>query len=161
MAASRVRELFDKGTDAFNRHDVQGFTAQMAGDVTLMAPGVGGELKGKAAVSAFYQGWLDAFPDAKVEIDAVQVLDDMAIEEGHFVGTHRGTLHTASGDLPATGRKVRGDYMQIVRFRGDQIASFHLVFDRMDLFEQLGLAPTAEAEEPTRMAGEQPGMQTH
>jgi uncharacterized protein (TIGR02246 family) len=160
MAASRVRELFDKGTDAFNRHDVEGFTGQMADDVRMTAPGVG-ELQGKAAVSAFYQGWIGAFPDAHVEIDAVQVLEDMAIEEGHFVGTHRATLHTPSGDLPATGRGVRGDYVQVLRFRGDLIASFHLVYDRMDLLEQLGLSPTAEAEQPSRMEGEQPGMQTH
>jgi predicted ester cyclase len=162
MAASKVREIVKKGTDAFNRHDADGFAETMAEDVRTRAPGVG-ELSGKQAVKAFYKSWLDAFPDARVEIDALHVLDDLAIEEGVFTGTHRGTLSGPAGDLPPTGRKVRVEYMQVGRVRGDKVASFHLVFDRLALMEQLGVAQAAEAEAPTRRPGEAAGegMQTH
>ncbi len=156
MAAAKVRELFEKGPDAFNRHDIDGFTALMARDVRVTAPGAD-ELRGKTAAREFYKSWIDAFPDAHVEIDAVHVLEDVAIEEGHFTGTHRATLRTPSGDLPATGRSVRVEYMQVRRFRGDEIASFHLVFDRVEMLEQLGLAPSAGAEQPRPTPGERPG----
>jgi predicted ester cyclase len=160
MAASKVREQFEKGTDAFNRHDADGFAETMAEDVRTRAPGVG-ELSGKAAVKAFYKGWIDAFPDARVEITAVQILDDMAVEEGVFTGTHRGTLHGPAGDLPPTGRSVRVEYMQVVRYRGDRAASFHLEFDRLGLMEQLGAASQAGATPPLRPGEAGESLQTH
>jgi predicted ester cyclase len=153
MASSKVRKVFDEGVSAFNRHDMDAFTGPMADDVRIAAPGAG-EIQGKVAARGFYRSWIDAFPDCRVEIDAVHVLEDTAIEEGHFVGTHRATLRLPDGDIPATGRSVRVDYMQVVRFRGDEISSFHLVFDRMEMLEQLGLG--AE-EEPAARSKEQPG----
>jgi predicted ester cyclase len=146
MAASKVRETFEKGTDAFNRHDVEGFAETMTDDVKTRASGVG-ELRGKPAVKAFYKGWLDAFPDARVEITSVTITDDLAAEEGVFTGTHRATLHSPGGDIPATGRNVRIEYLQVSRYRGDKISSFHLVFDRLEMLEQLGLAPAMSMEE--------------
>ena len=143
MASSTVRKTFEKGTDAFNAHDMDAFAGIMAEDVSARAPG-NLALGGKQAVKAFYGSWLDAFPDARVEITALHVLDDTAIEEGVFTGTHRATLRSPSGDVPATGRTVRVEYIQVLRFRGDRIASFHLVFDCAELLEQLGLAPSNE-----------------
>jgi predicted ester cyclase len=160
MTASRVHAVSRKGTDAFNRHDADGFAETMTDDVRTRAPGVG-ELVGKPAVKAFYKSWLDAFPDARVEVMGLHVLDDLAVEEGVFTGTHRGLLHSPAGDLPPTGRKVRVEYMQVARFRGDEVAAFHLVFDRLEMLEQLGVASTAEApmRQPGEAAGE--GLQTH
>ena len=162
MAASKVREMFEKGTDAFNRHDIEGLAETMADDVQSRASGVG-ELRGKQAVKGFYQSYLDAFPDGHVEITGVTITDDTAFEEGVFTGTHRATLRGPAGEIPATGRSVRVDYIQVVRFRGDRASTFHLVFDRMQMLEQLGLAPGAGAEAGTRRAGEEeaPGLQPH
>jgi hypothetical protein len=39
---------------------------------------------------------------------------------------------------------VAVEYIQVIRFRGEKAASFHLVFDRAELLEQLGVSPTAE-----------------
>ncbi len=143
MTTSEVRRLFDRGTSAFNAHDMKAFAETMAEDVSVRAPGMG-ELKGKQAVTAFYRGWIDAFPDARVDMTAIHILDDVAIEQGVFVGTQRAVLHTPNGDLPATGRSVRIEYTQVVRYRGDKVASFDLSYDRMELLEQLGLSPSAE-----------------
>ena len=153
MASSDVRKTFEKGTDAFNAHDIEAFAALMVDDVTTRAPGCP-ELDGKEAATAFYRSWLDAFPDAHVEIQALHVLDDAAIEEGVFSGTHRATLRSPGGDLPATGRSVRVDYIQVLRFRGDKIAASHLAFDRLELLQQLGLAPSAEEEAASGWRGE-------
>ncbi len=158
MAASKVKEVFEKGTDAFNQHDVKGFAATMADDVRTRAPGID-ELKGKQAVTAFYKGWMDAFPDSRVEITAAHVLDDVVIEEGVFTGTHRGTLSGPGGDLPPTGRSVRVEYIQVLQFRGDKVTSFHLSFDRLAMLEQLGVAPSAEQEAEAQRAGEEAGQQ--
>ncbi|BDG01813.1 ester cyclase [Anaeromyxobacter oryzae] len=153
MASSTVRTVFEKGTSAFNAHDVDAMAETMTDDVSTRAPG-GTELSGKQAVKAFYKSWIDAFPDAHVDIKAVHVLDDVAVEEGVFTGTHRATLKSPGGDLPATGRNVSVEYIQVLRFRGDRVASFHLVFDRAEMLEQLGLAPSPEAMAASGRRGE-------
>jgi hypothetical protein len=37
--AMTVREAFEKGTDTFNAHDIDGFTSVLADDVVYQAPG--------------------------------------------------------------------------------------------------------------------------
>jgi hypothetical protein len=60
-----------------------------------------------------------------------------------FTGTHDGVLTTSVGEIPPTGRSVSVEYIQVIRFREDKHASFHLAFDRLLMLEQLGLMPTS------------------
>lgn len=121
-----LREAFDKGTETFNAHDIDGFTEVLADDVVFRAPG-GMAGQGKAACADFYRGWLNACPDAHVE--------------GTFTGTHNGVLRSPSADIPPTGRSVAIDYIHVLRFRDGKHVSFDLMFDRLTLLEQLGLVP--------------------
>jgi predicted ester cyclase len=141
VVATPVRELFDRGTRAFNAHDMDGFAETMADDVVVTAPGV--HIEGKAAAVHFYRGWIQAFPDARVTIAAVHILDDVAVEEGVFSGTHRGVLHSPTGDLPPTGRAVEIAYIQVLRFGDAHTVGFNLMFDRLAMLEQLGVTPAA------------------
>lgn len=152
MSNSRLRELFERHTEAFNGHDLDAFAEDMADDVSVRAPG-GVELRGRASVKAFYGSWVEAFPDARVRIDAAHFTDDVVVEEGTFCGTHQGTLRGPQGDLPPTGRTLRAGYVQVVRYRGDQIASFHLLYDRAELMEQLG-GTASEEEDASTWEGE-------
>jgi steroid delta-isomerase-like uncharacterized protein len=135
-----IREAFEKGTDAFNAHDIGAFTDLLADDVVFQVPG-GMSGEGKDACARYYAGWLDAFPDAHAEIHAVHFAGDVAVEEGTFTGTHRGVLRGPAGEIPPTGRHVRADYIHVLRFRGDKTARFSLMYDRLELLEQLGLVP--------------------
>lgn len=45
------------------------------------------------------------------------------------------------GDIPPTGRTVKVDYIQVLRFRAGKHVSFNLMFDRLMMLEQLGLIP--------------------
>ena len=134
-----AREAFQKGTDTFNAHDIDGFTSVLADDVTYSAPGISGQ--GKAACAEFFAGWFGAFPDAHVEVHALHDTGDAAVEEGTFTGTHNGVLRSPAGDIPPTGRPVTVDYTQVLRFRDGRHASFSLMYDRLQMLEQLGLIP--------------------
>ncbi len=46
--AMTVREAFEKGTETFNAHDIDGFTSVLADDADFLAPG-GMNGQGKAA----------------------------------------------------------------------------------------------------------------
>jgi ketosteroid isomerase-like protein len=135
-----TREAFERGTQTFNDHDIDGFAEVLADDVVFTAPGVSGE--GKGPCVEFYGGWLNAFPDGHVDVHEVHILDNVAVEEGSFSGTHDGVLHGAMGDVQPTGRAVRVDYIQVLRFRDGKHVSFNLMFDRLSMLEQLGLIPT-------------------
>jgi steroid delta-isomerase-like uncharacterized protein len=135
-----ARAAFEQGTATFNAHDIDGFAAVLADDVVFTAPG-GQRGEGKAACAAFFAGWLGAFSEAHVEVHALHLAGDVAAEEGTFTGTHDGVLHTPRGDVPPTGRSVSLDYIQVLRFRDGRHTRFHLMFDRLQMLEQLGLVP--------------------
>jgi ketosteroid isomerase-like protein len=143
MAVS-MREAFERGTDTFNAHDIDGFAEVLAEDVVFEAPG-GMRGEGKEACTGFYGSWFAAFPDAHVDVASVHFIDDVAVEEGTFTGTHDGVLHAPTGDIPPTGRSVELDYIQVLRFRDGKHVSFHLMFDRLLMLEQLGLVPAPSA----------------
>ena len=134
-----AREAFERGTETFNAHDVEGFAEVLADDVAFRAPG-GMRGQGRPACVEFYGGWLAAFPDGQVEVQGVHIIDDVAVEEGTFTGTHSGILRTSTGEIPPTGRKVGLRYIQVLRFRDGRHASFHLIYDRLLMLEHLGLA---------------------
>jgi hypothetical protein len=85
---------------------------------------------------AFYRHWLEAFPDARLEPDAIHVTDDLTVEHGVFTGTHDGVART--------GRSVSLQYIQLLRYRDDKLISMMLMFDRLAMLEQLGLARDAD-----------------
>ena len=139
-----VREAFETGTETFNAHDLDGFAAVLADDVNFTAPG-GLHGEGKTACVAFFGSWLGAFSDAHVDVHALHIAGDVAVEEGTFTGTHDGVLVSPSGGIDPTGRPVRVDYVQVLRFRDGKHVSFNLMFDRLSMLEQLGLVPAPTA----------------
>jgi ketosteroid isomerase-like protein len=139
-----AREAFDKGTAAFNSHDIEGFAQVLADDVVFRAPG-GIRGNGKEACAAFFGGWFSAFPDTHVDVHAAHFIGDVAVEEGTFTGTHKGVLRGPKGDIAPTGRLVAVDYIQVLRFRDGKHASFNLLFDQLAMLEQLGLVPADHA----------------
>ena len=132
--------MFEKGTDTFNAHDVDGFTSVLADERHLPRAGRDGG-QGKAVCAQFFAGWWDAFPDARVDVHAVHIAGDIITEEGTFTGTHHGTLHSPGRRHRPTGRAVAVDYIHVLRYRGGMHVSFNLLFDRLLMLEQLGIIP--------------------
>jgi len=139
-----IREAFDRGTEAFNAHDLEAFGELMSDDVVQTAPG-GLRFDGKAAALEFYGVWFEAFPDCHVDVNRLIVDDDVAVEEGTFSGTHTGVFHSPDGDIPPTGRPVKARYLNVVTFRDGKFISEDLMYDRLLLLEQLGLIPEPAA----------------
>jgi predicted ester cyclase len=137
---STAREIFDLQTRAFNDHDIETFATTLDEGVVQVAPG-DMIARGRLACVEFFGSWIEAFPDAHVEVTAVHEAGDVIVEEGIFNGTQNGVFHTPAGDVPPTGRKVRGEYIQVITFRNGKCIAANLMFDRLQLLEQLGLVP--------------------
>jgi hypothetical protein len=101
----------------------------------------------------FYGGWLRAFPDAHTDVSDVYFVDDIAVEEGTFSGTHDGALHTPSEDMPPTGGAISVPYIHVLRYRDGLHVALTLVFDWLLLLEQLGLVPAPRRRSDARTEG--------
>lgn len=139
-----IQQLAEQTEDAFNRHDRAATERLCAPDAVLSAPG-DMTCTGRREVCDFLQSWWDAFPDAHITIRKLHYAGDTFIEEGTFSGTHDGIFHTPMGDIPPTHRPVTGEYISVNRCNADTVVSQYLLFDRLQLLEQLGLIPAPAA----------------
>jgi len=137
---ANIEELIERGNQAFNRHDVDGVLSLYADNAEMKGPG-GMVSKGKDEIRRFTEGWIQGFPDCKITVTNRIVSGNTLVEEGVFTGTHTGTFPTPMGDIPPTGGKVEGEFVDIFVVENDKVVSDRLTFDRLQLMEQLGLIP--------------------
>lgn len=136
--AKAVVERMIKAIDA---HDLEAAARDSAPDEVLTAPG-DMTVKGPQAIKEFNKNWITAFPDARIETQVIFAQGDHVAIKAQFIGTHNATLKSPAGDIPATGKKVRGDFLELFEVDRGLIKKAHLMFDQVQLLTQLGLAPT-------------------
>ncbi len=140
-----AKAVVERGLKAFNAHDMEAVARDAAPDIELTSPG-DIKVKGPQATKEYNQNWVRAFPDARVEAKQIFSQGNNVIVEGVFTGTHDGTLKTSMGDVPATGRKVKGDFIQIFEVDRGLVKRNHLMFDQVQLMTQLGMAPAPQSQ---------------
>jgi len=143
-----LKELSQRSTAAFNAHDADALAALDHQDVVNTAPSPSGrtELRGREAAKGYNQSWFTAFPDAKTTISNEVITGDFIVQEGIFEGTNTGTWKSEAGDMPATGKTLKGQYCLVARTKDGLIISSNLYFDQVQVLTQLGLMPVpAEA----------------
>lgn len=140
-----TREAADRHLAAFNQKDLEGFIANEAPDIEFTIPG-GITLRGHDQVRDYMLLFWGAFPDIKVTATNQVIDGDTAVTEAVYEGTHTGILRTPHGDVPATGRNVRGRQVAVQRVRDGQVCSERLYFDQLEFLGALGLVSV-----PTRV----------
>ncbi len=139
-----ARDVIERAHTAFNSHDLDAVDRLYAEGAQLKGPG-GMSVTGRAAIREFTKGWFQGFPDCELRVHNIIESGDTIVEEGTFVGTHSGVFPTPMGDIPPTGRRVEGPYVDVFEIHNGEITSDRLTFDRMELMEQLGLVPSPAA----------------
>ena len=139
------KAVIERGMKAFNAHDLEALARDAAPDIEFTAPG-DVKLKGPQDVKEYNQNYVRAFPDARIEAKNIFTQGNNVIVEGILTGTHNGTLKTPMGDVPATGRKVRGEFIQVFEVDRGLVKRVHLIFDQVQLMTQLGMAPAAPSQ---------------
>ena len=89
---------------------------------------------GKLYLSAF----LNAFPDCTFTIDEMIAEGDRVATKKTFTGTHTADF----GDIPATGKRVTLQYVDIMRLRNGRIVEHWLSMDQLSFLQQLGVMST-------------------
>jgi steroid delta-isomerase-like uncharacterized protein len=123
--------------EALNAHDVEGFGDLLSDDFVDHE-----ELPGleptKDGVKAFFHMYLAAFPDLRMSVEDLLPSGDKVVARIRATGTHQGEFM----GMPATGRAVDVQLIDIIRFGDDGLAAEHWgVFDTMTMMVQLGAIP--------------------
>jgi predicted ester cyclase len=127
---------------ALNAQDMDAVVAMLDPQVAVQTPI--GTFTGNEA----YRDWMlmhfRALPDFTHEIRglAAESVDTVAFEL-HAFGTFSGPLALPGGEAAPTGRRVDVPAIDIWRFAGGRVIDYHLYFDRVEFFTQLGLPMTA------------------
>jgi steroid delta-isomerase-like uncharacterized protein len=120
-----------------NAHDVEGFGELLADDFVEheAAPGLAPTKQG---VLQFFTMYIAGFPDLHFAVEDVIASGDRVVGRVRCTGTHDGEFM----GMPATGRQVSVQAVDIIRFGDDGLAAEHWgVFDALGMMQQLGAIP--------------------
>jgi steroid delta-isomerase-like uncharacterized protein len=135
-----AREIGQRFIDAFNAHDEARIRELNSDNTVFEAPG-DVKIQGREPATQYAMAWLNAFPDARINVNNELVAGDWVVQEFTFSGTHEGTLMSPAGEIPATHKTLNGRGVQVFRVEGETVADTRLYFDQVQVMTQLGLMP--------------------
>ena len=126
----RLYELISAG-------DIDGFGEHVADEFVEHDETPGFE-PSKEGVVQMFRMYRAAFPDLRMEAEDVLVDGDKVVARARATGTHLGEFM----GMPATGKRVDIQLIDIIRFGDDGLAHEHWgVSDTLGLLQQLGAIP--------------------
>ena len=141
-----VRDLFGR----IEARDFAGVRHAIADDCDFVAPGFSG--RSGDSVVEWLQPFLSAFPDLRHEAGLLVQSGDSVAFELRLRGTHTEPLVGPGGEFPPTERALRLPAASLWRVADGRIVAYHVFFDQLDLFSQLGLSAG-----PAQAGGPPPG----
>ena len=131
--AATMKRLYD----LINAGDIDGFGELLAEDFVEHEEMPGLE-PSKEGVKQLFHMYRAAFPDLRMEAQDILVSGDKAVARVRATGTHQGEFL----GMPATGKSVDVQLIDITRFGDDGLAREHWgVFDTLAMLQQLGVIP--------------------
>jgi steroid delta-isomerase-like uncharacterized protein len=133
-----VSALMRRTYDLINAGDINGFGDLLASDFVEheVTPGLAPT---KDGVKQFFTMYIAAFPDLQFTIDDILPSGDKGVARATITGTNSGDFM----GMPATGKSVSIQAIDIIRFGDDGLAHEHWgVVDVMAMMQQLGVVPT-------------------
>ncbi len=128
-----MRQFYER----VNAGDVDGFSALIADDL-IEHEKVEGLPQTKEGVIQFFTMLLAAFPDVRMDAEDIIESGDTAWARIRITGTNEGEFM----GMPATGKSVDFQAVDIVRFNDEGMAAEHWgVTDSMTMMQQLGVVP--------------------
>jgi predicted ester cyclase len=136
----KYRATAERAFALMNAHDLAQLKSVFADSCEVTMPGMP-PVRGPEAFAQVVGGWISAFPDLKHEIVGYVEEGDRASWQVRVTGTHTGPLPTPDGPVPATGKRIKIDALDVARFENGKAVSWHVYFDQLPFLQQLGLAP--------------------
>jgi steroid delta-isomerase-like uncharacterized protein len=133
--------LANEFIEAFNDADWKRFAATCSADVSYEERGSNRTVQGVDNVVEAGKGWRTAFPDIRGKVFNCTADGTTAALEITWVATHDGPLELPTGILPATGKAVQMDGVQIFVVEGGKITQMRHYLDLLSMLVQVGAIP--------------------
>ncbi len=92
----------------------------------------------KEGARQLFRMMIAAFPDLRFDAEDILTSDDKVVSRSRVSGTNKGEFM----GMPATGKSINVQAIDIVRFGNDGLAAEHWgVMDMMSIMQQLGALP--------------------
>jgi ketosteroid isomerase-like protein len=104
------------------------------------APELPEPLRGAKAMRAGIEELVQTFPDYHLELVDAFGAGDRLVARIHTKATMLGAMPFGEGTVPPTGKVFEQDWVAVLRFEGDRIASIDEFHDNYGVLLQLGLA---------------------
>ena len=137
MSVEQQNAVIHRWIEAWNRQDLDVVEDLLASDYVRHDANLP-DVNGSIAQLEFIAGVLRAFPDLHVQAEQLIAQDDHVAVRVSMWGTHQGDFV----GVPATGREVRFESMEVFRLDGGKVAEQWVVMNALGLFQQLGAIPT-------------------
>jgi predicted ester cyclase len=156
--AEQNRLVARQWIDAFNaRDDDAEAAARTAGYIAHAPESLDVPAMDDAAWREFLTVFLEGFPDLHLEVQGASADADMVAQRILFTGTHTGPFR----GLPATGRSIRFETIELNRMTDGKVVEHWFQMDALTMFGQLGLTvvpgprliPRLIAAKVTRLVG--------
>jgi steroid delta-isomerase-like uncharacterized protein len=122
-------------------HDIDGFLELLADDFVEHETAAGLEPTTEG-VGQFFTAYIAAFPDLHFEAEDIIASGDKVVARLRCTGTNTGDFM----GMPATGKSVDIEGIDIIRFEDDGLAHEHWgVFDALGMMQQLGVVPEPQS----------------
>jgi steroid delta-isomerase-like uncharacterized protein len=132
--AAKMREFYEY----VNAGDIDGFASMISDDLVEHAEAPPGIPQTKEGVKQFFAMYFAAFPDLRMDAQDVIASGDKGVARVRVTGTNTGDFM----GMPATGKAIDVESIDIVRFGDDGLAAEHWgVTDTMKMMQQLGVVP--------------------
>ncbi len=142
--AEKLRSYYD----AINRRDDEGLVTHLDESCVLLDVAESLSFRGKQGARDEVRRWLDAMPDARIQVTNLVEAGDQVIAEYVGRGTHTAPLGSGASAIPPTGRKVELQLCDVVRFQQGRIIGIRNYYDFATIARQLGIGIPSALEQP-------------
>jgi steroid delta-isomerase-like uncharacterized protein len=131
--------------EAWNNRDFDFLSDSVAPEGTITIVGSGQTFRGPDGARQYNTMWADAFPDGRITVDRIIAQDEYVVVEFTGRGTQTGALTTPAGEMPATGRSVTLQLVDVLEIVDGKVRAQRSYFDSGSLMAQLGISATQPA----------------
>ena len=134
-----TEELVRRHVDYFNKRNLPEGAKHVTAEFESANVPLDESHRGPKGYQQSAEGWITAFPDAKMEVTRVIAGENSAVLEFRGKGTHKGILKGPNGPIKPTGKKLDMPFVEVHEFKGEKLHRMSLYFDVATMMRQLGI----------------------
>lgn len=124
--------------ELFEKNEIERAASYAAPDATWEMIPTQETYRGPAGFAECLRNLKTAYPDLKVRVENQIASENLVACELLCTGTHKGTMKSPRGEIPATGKRIETRVFEIWEFQHGKVRRLRSYYDTMGMMQQLG-----------------------